>query len=84
MFSNLQPNTFLNFQSAGVSELTQEFLEDIFYTLAEFEGPINANERNLGHFGIHGNPLKCGCDVAWIVNDPKMLKIIDWDDIFYR
>ena len=31
-----------------------------------------------------GNPLKCGCDIKWIVEDPQMLKIIDDVAFDYR
>merc|ERR1712152_126539 len=34
----------------------------------------------LGHIIFGRNPLKCDCSIKWIVEDPKMLNIIDFGE----
>ena len=33
-----------------------------------------------GHIRIGRNPLKCDCSIKWIVEDQRMLNVIDWND----
>ena len=40
-----------------------------------FEEPIKALQPS-GKLFLDGNPLGCGCDVAWAVTDPAVMSII--------
>merc|ERR1711972_1270240 len=43
------------------------YLLDVYYLESEFK-PYVETTRSKGHLIMTGNPLKCGCDVKWILN----------------
>ena len=75
--SNIQPHACLDFLDSGIEIISKEAFYDVFQTLASYDGDVTDIYRPPGRITFGRNPLKCGCDIKWIVEDPQMLKIID-------
>ena len=46
--------------------------------LASYNGEVEDIYYPPGHISFGRNPLKCDCSIKWILEDPKMLQIIDF------
>ena len=60
-------------------------VSDIGRSLATGNGSfLQENEKGVrssiptGHIRVGRNPLKCDCSIKWIVEDQRMLNVIDW------
>ena len=43
---------------------------------------LECNEHLLpGHISFGRNPLVCDCRIKWIIENPKYLNVIDWQNI---
>ena len=55
-------NTSLQLVNNNINRLPRE----IFQPLVE----------NLAEMLIDGNPLDCGCDIAWLITNPSLLNVV--------
>ena len=72
--SNIQPHTILNFWYDNIAAITEDTFRELFELIA------SASDLGLpsGYINFGRNPLLCDCSIKWIVEDPRMLAVIDW------
>ena len=58
--------------------ISKEAFQEIFQILASYDGDVEDPYNPPGHISFGRNPLKCDCSIKWIVEDPKMLQVIDF------
>ena len=69
--SNIQPHTVLNFLSDGIVTIPEEVFKQMFETML--------TSPDHGHISFGRNPLKCDCSIAWLVLEPRLLAVVDWE-----
>ena len=69
--SNIQPNAYLNFLNGSVDTISEEVFRQMFETMLTLP--------DHGHVSFGRNPLKCDCSIAWLVLEPRLLAVVDWE-----
>ena len=74
---NIQPHAYIDFLDSNIGTISKDVFQDIFEILASYDGEVEDIYNPPGHISFGRNPLKCDCSIKWILEDPKMLQIID-------
>ena len=75
---NIQPHAYIDFLDSNIGTISKDVFQDIFEILASYDGEVEDIYYPPGHISFGRNPLKCDCSIKWILEDPKMLQIIDF------
>ena len=75
---NMKPYSFIDFLDSGIETIEKEAFYDVFQILASYDGLVEDPYNPSGHICFGRNPLRCDCSIKWIVEDPDMLKVIDF------